>query len=331
MRRAPPVDLARSEKRRLVLLAENPTTPPRVARRARIVLQAALGTENREIARALRTSPRTVGLWRRRFLADRVPGVEIDAPRPGRPPTVPTTTIELILRAGRGAPQPGARSWSSRRLAERFGVSKTTVQRIRAAPGRPPGPAVGAPPPDSDREFLGRVTELVGLFFDLPERAMAFSVDPRGGHPSAPVIGARRPPSPPRRTRPAEFRAFLQRIDRQTPAPLEVHLLVDQGPGPPPPIVRRWLVRHPRFHLHSLPSGTAAAALFDRMILDLRRKRVRAGTPASAARLHAAVERYFGPLSARREPLVWTATAEEIGARNGARWASATPGKSGRR
>ncbi len=331
MRRAPPVHLTRVERRRLLALSEGPGAPSRIARRARIVLRAARGLENLEIAGELRTTARTVGLWRRRFLSERVPGLLSDAPRSGRPPTVPTTTIELIRATARGPPPPGAPAWTARELARRFRVSKTTVLRIRARDRRTPAP-MNAPRRDApERSFMEGVTDLVGLFLDPPERAMAFSVDPRGRGPSLPPPRERRRAARPRRASPAEFRAFLQRIDHATPPHLEVHLLVDRRPGPPAPIVARWLVRHPRFHLHVLPPGRSSPTLFDRTLFDLRRKHVGARTPSSAARLHAAVERYFGALAPIGEPLVWTATSEEIDARGPTRVTPVATGTTARR
>ncbi|MCI4358560.1 MAG: hypothetical protein L3J95_02335 [Thermoplasmata archaeon] len=318
MRRAPAVHLVGQERRRLVSLVRAHATPSRIAFRARVVLMAADGLENRLIAKELRSSSGTVGVWRKRFLMQRIPGIEKDAPRPGRPPFIPTSTIQLIVRASHGRSSDAAAQWSARRLAKSFGVSKTTVLRVwkahrisRSAPGPPVGPA---PTP----VFADKVSDFVGLYLNPPERAMAFSVDERTREP-APVRPARTASGSPPRDPALEFRTFLQAVDRETPKLLDVHLLVDSRLTASAPSVRRWLVGHPRFYLHLLPSGRSPPNLIDRLLREFTRKRIRPATPESAARLHGAVKRYFGTLDGSQGPFIWTATADEIRTRSASR------------
>jgi hypothetical protein len=317
MRRAPAVQLVGRERRRLASLVRALSTPARIAFRARLVLRAADGLENRQIARELGSSPGTVGLWRKRFLMQRIPGIEKDAPRPGRPPVIPTSTIQLIVQTSRGRSADGAR-WSARRLARRFCVSKTTVLRVWRA-HRIARPTSGLPfAPARTPEFADKVSDFVGLYLNPPERAMAFSVDERA-RDRAPV----QPAGNTRRSRlrdpSLEFRNFLQAVDRETPKPLDVHLLMDSRLTSSAPAVRRWLVRHPRFYLHLLPSGRSPPNLIDRLLREFTRKRIRPATPESAARLHGAVQRYFGTLDGSQGPFIWTATSDEIRSRSTSR------------
>ncbi len=319
MRRAPPVHLTRDERRRLLAWMQARATPSRRAFRARIVLRAADGAQNRTIAEELGTAPGTVALWRRRFLVQRIPGIERDAPRPGRPPVIPTSTIQAIVRSTLGRRPPHAPYWSARSLARDMGVSKSTVQRVWKAHHLEPRRAAASFRPGSGPEFIRKVTDLVGLYLNPPERAMAFSVDERARGSALRPSERRAISAFQERSRAAEFVAFLQTVDRETPRELDVHLLVDNRVAPTAPEVRRWLVRHPRFYLHFLPSEGSSSSLLDRLVGEFTRKRVRSGTVPSVARLHGAIQHHFTTFRAGRRPFVWTATEEEIRSRAVAR------------
>ncbi|HEV2166800.1 MAG TPA: helix-turn-helix domain-containing protein [Thermoplasmata archaeon] len=312
MRRASRLRLTGPERRKLAFLARSGSTPKRVALRARLVLRAASGAENRTIADELRTSPGTVGRWRKRFAVQRIPGIERDAPRPGRPPVVPTSTIQLIVRRGRTRAASGSPRPSVRDVARQLGVSKTTVLRVWKAHQVPSRPQPGPLPPEPGPEFADKVTDFVGLYLDPPHRAMAFSVDER----SPQMAGDRRPKrsgaGASELRQAAEFRRFLQEIDRETPGELEVHLLVDNRVTPGLLQAQRWLARHPRFHLHVLPPKGPSPNLIDQLLREFTSKHVRSGTPASAVRLHRAVRQYFASQGGTHGPFVWTANAEEI-------------------
>jgi len=319
MRRAPTVRLSRGERSQLTAWVRAHTTSQRRVVRARIVLRAADGAQNRAIARELRTTPGTVAVWRRRFLLHRIPGIEEDAPRPGRPPIIPTSTIQAIVRSTLGRRPPNAPYWSARSLARDMGVSKTTVQRVWKAHQLDPRRAAESFRRNPGPEFVRKVTDFVGLYLNPPERAMAFSVDER-------ARGSALRPSERRafsrfqeRSRAAEFRAFLQTIDRETPRELDVHLLVDNRLGPTAPEIRRWLVRHPRFYLHLLPSEGPTPTLLDRLLGEFTKKRVRSGTLPSVARLHGAIQHHFMSLEESGRAFVWTATGEEIRSRSSSR------------
>jgi len=254
VRRALEVRLLRGELARLKAIASSSASPPRLAQRARIVLRAAEGRSDRDIAEELRTDPGTVARWRHRFLMQRLPGIVRDAPRPGRPTSIPTSKIQVILRSTLGRRPPGRRFWSARSLAREVGVSKTTVQRVWKSHGIEPHRAAETFRPSPGTSFVDKVTDFVGLYLDPPERAMAFAVDQRARASSLGARERRAIASYEDRRRGLEFRAFLQAVDRETPRGLEVHLLVDSRLAPADPEVRRWLVRHPRFYLHFVPS-----------------------------------------------------------------------------
>ncbi|MGC2289818.1 MAG: helix-turn-helix domain-containing protein [Thermoplasmata archaeon] len=318
MRSAAVIRVSREEHRRLVSLSRAVVTRPRVAFRARIVLQASRGFRNREIAEALDTNPGTVALWRRRFLAQRIPGIEKDAPRPGRPPAIPASSIQAIVRATLERRAPNGAPWTARSLARAMGVSKTTVARVwQARRIRPQGP--GRAGPSRRSEFVDRVTDFVGLYLNPPERAMAFCVDESARAASLDrrerdAIAALREPD-----RGARFLSFLQAVDRETPKGFELHLVLDRLLAPTSPTVQRWLVRHPRFQLHFLPADAKRPNLIDHWFGEFTKKRIRATAFPSVTRLHQAIQAHLSGGGSFSVPFTWTATSDEIRTRAGDR------------
>jgi Homeodomain-like domain len=312
MRRAPPVQLSRAERREIAAQLRTPSGNLRLARRLRIVLRAADGLQNRQIAKELGTNSATVALWRRRFLMQRIPGLVRDAPRPGRPPVIPTSTIETIVWRKLGGLSPQSTRWSARRVAKSVGVSKTTVQRVWKAHQLRLRRAASLPRPEPGTEFVDKVSDFVGLYLNPPERAMVFSVDEKAQGTAL----ARREREAMRvlrrRSSGAEFRAFLQTIDRETPAQYDLHLLLDDRMAPTPPEVSRWLAGHPRFHFHFLPSDGSGPNLMDRWLREITQKRVRPGTFPSVVRLRRSIQGHYSALGSSGHPFVWSATSEEI-------------------
>ncbi|HTS32970.1 MAG TPA: helix-turn-helix domain-containing protein [Thermoplasmata archaeon] len=312
MRVAPSVRLHRKEWRELRALAENSAAPGRLRLRARVVLRAAEGVPNQKIAAELGTDPGTVGRWRRRFLLHGTPGVLRDAPRSGRPPSVPNSKVELVIHKALDREDPTGRRWSVRRLAEATGVSRSTVQRIVRARGAPPSRRHPVSEGGRGMGFLDQVTDMVGVYLNPPERAIAFSTDERAGAPRLGRAGLRSLDELRRRGQAEEFRAFLQVIERETPSPLDVHLLLDSRLAPAPPELTRWLTQHPRFHLHYLPSDRAGLTLVDRLVSEFSRRRVRPGESPSAQRLRHAIREHFRRGRGVPGPFVWTTSGEDI-------------------
>ena len=317
MRRAPEVRLLRGERARLAALAGSAATVPRVSARAHIVLRAADGLADREIASELGTDAGTVARWRRRFLMQRLPGIERDAPRAGRPPSIPTSTIQVILRSTLGRRAPGGRFWSARTLAREVGVSKTTVQRVWKAHGIEPHRPTETFRSNPGMRFVDKVTDFVGLYLDPPERAIVFAVDERARASNLGSKERRAISSYEDRRRGLEFRAFLQAVDRETPKGLDLHLLIDSRLTPSDPEVRRWLVRHPRFYLHFVPSGPAGANVIDRWFAQFTRPRMAGNPSPSVLRLRRAIRDHLTLPGGRRRPFLWTAMADEIRDRSG--------------
>jgi transposase len=176
MRRAPAIELTHDERRILEVWSRGRSTPVRLVLRAKIVLAAAAGKQNQDIAVDLSTSQKTVSLWRARFAAERTAGIEKDAPRPGRNPSIPTATVELILRKTTQEKPRGATHWSTRTMAKVAGVSKATVQRIWTANGLKPH-LVKTFKVSNDPQFATKVRDVVGLYLDPPEHALVLSCD----------------------------------------------------------------------------------------------------------------------------------------------------------
>lgn len=304
--------LHRREGHELWVRAQDPATPPRVRLRARIVLRASEGAPNHRIAVELGTDPGTVARWRRRFLLHGTPGILRDAPRPGRPPSISESKVELIVRSTFDARSLETPPRSSRRVARETGVGKSSVQRIWKARGIGPHRPVRAPASGTGMGFLDSVTDMVGLYLNPPERVIAFATDDRIRSVRLGRVEPREIADLRRRSEGVEFRAFLQVIDRETPGALDIHLLLDSRLAPTPPELSRWLSRHPRFHFHYLPSDRPGLTLVDRLVADFSQHRARPGESPSAQRLRHAIREHFRRSRGLPSPFVWTTTGQDI-------------------
>jgi Homeodomain-like domain len=312
VRRAPTIRLHASERRELAALAELPAASPKMRLRARVVLRAASGATNQRIAGELSTDPGTVARWRRRYLLHGTPGLLRDAPRPGRPTSIPDSKVELVVRSALEPNGHWGRRPSARATARATGVSKSSVQRIWRARGvriRDPRPASRAA---GGMGFLNHVTDMVGLYLDPPERAIAFATDER-------AVAARTANSDLRdlarlrgRSHGVKLRAFLQVVERETPAILDIHLLLDSRLAPTPPVLDRWLSQRPRFHLHYLPSDRTGLTLIDRLVVEFSRRRSRPGETASALRLRHAIREHLRESRGVPRPFVWTTATQDV-------------------
>jgi transposase len=320
------------------------TTSQRLSLRARIVLGAAAGQANAEIARALQTSRPTVLLWRDRFVAGGITALQHDAPGRGRRPTIAPKTVQAILRATTQTTPKGATQWSTRTMAQAHGVSNATVARIWRAHGLQPH-RVRRFKVSRDPRFAEKLRDAVGLYLHPPDKALVLCVDEKSQiqaldrtQPGLPlkrgrcgtmthdykrhgtttlfaalnvlegkVVGTCYP-----RHRNGEFRKFLQVLDRETPAALNLHLIVDNYGTHTHPNVRRWLARHRRFHLHFTPTSSSWLNLVERWFRELTTRRLRRGVFQSVPDLIAAIEQYICLHNADPKPFIWTASAEKI-------------------
>ncbi len=349
MRMAPHLQLTDDEQVLLRQWARGRRLAVRLALRAKMILLAADGQDNRHIAAAVGSSRQTVGLWRQRFAAHRVAGIAHDAPRGGRPPQRRQALNAHILETTTQTPPPGATHWSLRTLARHLGTNPTMVHRVWKAHGLKPH-QVRSFKLSNDPRFLEKLEEVVGLYLNPPEHALVLSVDEKSqiqaldrtqpGLPLKPgrcgtmthdykrhgtttlfaalnvaegqVISTCLP-----RHRHQEWLRFLRLIDQQTPTDKALHLIVDNYATHKHPTVQRWLKRHRRFHMHFVPTSSSWLNLVERFFRELTTKRIRRGVFRSVPELVQAIHEYIEQHNAAPKPFVWTATVASIIAKVG--------------
>jgi transposase len=346
MRRGRPVDpitLSRDERDTLERWARRPKTAQALAQRARIVLACAAGTTNGAVADRLGVTRQTVGRWRHRFAQQRVDGL-LDEPRPGAPRRITDTQVERVITLTLEQTPRDATHWSTRAMAKACGLSQTAVSRIWRAfvlqPHRSETFKLS-----KDPLFIEKVRDIVGLHLNPPDKALVLCTDEKSQiqaldrtQPLLPM----RPGQAERRThdykrygttslfaaldvktgtvigechrrhRAVEFRKFLDTIETAVPPALDVHLILDNYGTHKTPAIHRWLLRHPRFHLHFTPTGASWINLVERWFGVLTEKQIRRGTHRSTPQLEAAILRYIDDGNQHPRPFVWTKTADEI-------------------
>lgn len=329
MHLAPAILLSSAERATLTAWANATSRPVRVIQRAQIVTMAADGVRSRDIADQLEISRPTVQLWRERFLALRVTGLEKDAPRPGRIPSIPVTKIRVIVEATLYTKPSAATQWSTRTLAQAPGVSEATVRRIWTQHNRTPH-WIKTCTLSRDKQCLAKRTDVVGLYLNPPDKAWVLCVDEqrqiqaldrthdykRHGMTTlfaalsmldGKVIGDCMP-----RHRHQECIRFLKKIDSETPAARNLHLIVDHDGPHKHPRVKSWIRRHPRFHLHVIPTSSSWVNMVARWFREITDKRMRRGAFRSVPELIAAIEDYMNNHNQNPRVFVWTASVEGI-------------------
>ena len=343
-RHAPPIVLSADEVTTLETWARSRTLPARVVERARIVQLAAHGMPNKEIAQRLSISRPTVQLWRERFLALRVAGLEKDAPRPDRLPRISEAKIRAVIEATLHTTPPAATHWSTRTMAAAQGVSEATVRRIWRQHRLKPH-LTKTFKLSRDKQFVEKLCDVVGLYLNPPDKALVLCVDEKSQiqaldrtQPGLPlkrgrcgtmthdykrhgtttlfaalslldwrVIGDCMP-----RHRHQEFIRFLKQIDGTTPPAPDLHLIVDNYGTHKHPRVAGWLRRHPRFHLHFTPTSSSWLNLVERWFRELTAKRLRRGSFGSVSDLIAAIRAYLDNHNQNPQVFVWSAPVERI-------------------
>lgn len=344
MHLAPPILLSSAERSTLAAWAHAKSLPLRVTQRAQIITMAADGVTSQDIAQRLDVSRPTVQLWRERFLALRVAGLEKDAPRPGRIPSIPETKVRAIVEATLRTKPPAATHWSTRTMAQAQGVSEATVRRIWKQHNLKPH-LTKTFKLSRDKNFLEKITDVVGLYLNPPDRALVLCVDEKSQiqaldrtQPGLPikkgrcgtmthdykrngtttlfaalsmldgkVIGDCMP-----RHRHQEFIRFLKKIDGETPAELDLHLIVDNYGTHKHPRVKSWIGRHPRFHLHFIPTSSSWLNMVERWFREITDKRIRRGVFRSVPELIAAIGEYLDNHNQNPRVFVWTTSVESI-------------------
>jgi len=344
MRRAKPVVVDQEQKEVLARWGRGRKSPARLVLRAKIVLCAAEGMQNKDIAEQLGTDANTVARWRNRFSSGGLAGIQKDAARGGRPPTARRQLARKIIEKTTQQRPANATHWSTRTLAEQLGCSRMMVQRVWEANGLKPH-RVRTFKVSNDPQFAQKVIDIVGLYLDPPEHALVLCVDEKSQiqaldrtQPSLPMYPGRCGTlthdykrngtttlfaaleaaegrligTCMKRHRHQEWLKFLRQIDRQTPPDLDLHLIVDNYATHKHPSVVRWLERHKRFHVHFTPTSCSWLNLIERWFRDLTDKRIRRGAFHSVAELVEAIMDYIQAHNEDPEAFQWTAKAEDI-------------------
>ena len=344
MRKAESITLSDAERSELERLARARSIPARLVQRAKVVLKAASGMQNKEIARELKISRPTVQLWRERFLALRLNGLEKDAPRPGRIPKISEEKVHAVVEATLHSTPRNATHWSTRTMAEAQGISKATIQRIWKVHNLKPH-LTKTFKVSNDKQFVEKIVDVVGLYLNPPERSLVLCLDEKSQiqalnrtQPGLPlkngrcgtmthdykrngtttlfaslsildgkVIGECMP-----RHRHQEFIRFLKKIDVETPSELELHLVMDNYATHKHPSVKRWLARHPRFHMHFTPTSSSWLNLVERWFRDLTDKQIRRGSFHNVPSLIKTIDAYINNNNQNPKVFVWTAPVQRI-------------------
>jgi len=307
-------------------------------------LLAAEGKQNQEIAKTLRVTRRTVGVWRRRFVEKGIAGIMKDAPRAGRRRSISDEVIQEIVRITTQETPPARTHWSTRSLAKKTGLSPSTIGRVWRRYGLKPH-LTRSFKLSRDPKFLEKLDDVIGLYLNPPEHALVFSVDEKSQiqaldrtQPGLPlvrgragtmthdykrhgtttlftalntldgtVIGTCMP-----QHRHQEWIKFLELIDRETLKDKEIHLIADNYATHKHPNVQKWLERHPRFKVHFTPTSASWLNMVERFFRDLTQNRLRRGVFRSVGELIAAIKEYLARHNEAPKPFIWTKTSRDI-------------------
>jgi transposase len=344
MRVAPKVELSTEQAAVLEQRSRGRSLPARVVERARIILLAAAGKQNKEIAVKLQISVQKSARWRARFLECGIVGLEKDAPRPGRTPTIPAALVKRVIRLTTKEKPKNATQWSTRTMAEAVGISEASVRRIWHKNGLKPH-LVNTFKVSNDPKFAEKLDAVVGLYLNPPEHALVFCCDEKSQiqaldrtQPGLPIKRGRAGTmthdykrngtatlfaalnafdgkvismcAP--RHRHQEWLSFLRILDRRTPADKQLHLIADNYATHKHPKVQRWLQRHPRFHMHFTPTSASWLNMVERFFRDLTVNRLRRGVFHDVIELVEAIDSYIDQHNVTPKPFIWTAKAKDI-------------------
>jgi transposase len=344
MRVAPKIKLTDEDRRTLSGWARGRRTPARLVLRAKIVLAAADGELNYQIAVQLGTGMKTVCLWRNRFAQAGLAGIEKDAPRGGRPATKRAEVAAEIIRVTTTEKPRAATHWSTRTLAAHLGVSRSMVHRVwRANRLQPHRTKIFKL--SNDPQFAEKLVDVVGLYMNPPEHALVICVDEKSQIQALDRTQKGLPIHPGRlgtlthdyrrhgtttlfaallvedglviekcmpRHRHQEWIKFLTHIDASTDPTRKLHLVIDNYAAHKHPKVERWLARHPRFHIHFTPTSSSWLNLVERWFRELTDKRLRRGTFKSVKELQAAIVEYVEEHNEQAKARKWKALPEKI-------------------
>lgn len=335
--------LTDGEREQLTRWARRRKSSQALALRSRIVLACGEGITNKDVAARIGCSAATVTKWRSRFIEHRLDGL-VDDPRPGRPPTVTADQVEDVVIATLEQTPSNATHWSRAKMAERSGLSKSTIGRIWKAFGLKPHRADGFKL-SNDPLFVEKVYDIVGLYLDPPESAVVLSVDEKSqvqalsrSQPALPMM----PGMPEKRThdylrngttslfaalnvddgtviasthrrhRATEFKKFLTKIDHIVPEHLDVHVICDNYGTHKHPTITTWLARRPRFHMHFTPTYSSWINQVERLFAEVTRDLLQRSDHRSVQALEKDLREWVKAWNENPKPFIWTKTAEEI-------------------
>lgn len=335
--------LSDEEREQLLRWSRRAKSSQALALRSRIVLGCGEGLDNKAVAGQAGCSTNTVSKWRARFLESRLDGL-VDEPRPGRPATITADRVEEVLVATLESAPKNATHWSRAKMADRSGLSKSTIGRIWKAfelkPHREDGFKLS-----NDPQFVEKVYDVVGLYLNPPETAVVYCVDEKSqvqalarSQPAFPMM----PGMPEKRThdyvrhgttslfaafntadgtvissihrrhRAIEFKKFLNKIDAEVPDGLEVHLVCDNYSTHKSPTIVKWLESHPRFHMHFTPTYSSWINQVERFFAYVTADLLQRSDHRSVQALEADIRKWIKGWNENPKPFIWTKSAEQI-------------------
>ncbi|MGK2854498.1 MAG: IS630 family transposase [Microbacteriaceae bacterium] len=335
--------LSDEEREQLLRWSRRAKSSQALALRSRIILGCGEGLDNKSVAERVHCSTNTVSKWRARFVADRLDGL-VDEPRPGRPPTITAERVEEVVVATLESTPKNATHWSRAKMADRSGLSKSTIGRIWKAfelkPHREDGFKLS-----NDPQFVEKVYDVVGLYLNPPEAAVVYCVDEKSqvqalarSQPAFPMM----PGMPEKRThdyvrhgttslfaafntadgtvissihrrhRAIEFKKFLTKIDNEVPDGLEVHLVCDNYSTHKSPSIVKWLEAHPRFHMHFTPTYSSWINQVERFFAYVTADLLQRSDHRSVQALESDIRKWVTGWNENPKPFIWTKPAEQI-------------------
>jgi transposase len=341
MRVAPEIVLTNEEHAELSKLVRSKRTSVRLTQRAHIVLLAADGMQNKDIAEQLGVGRVQVSRWRERYARSRLAGIERDLPRGAPPVKVDAARlVELTTQSKPGA----ATHWSTRKMAAELGVSASTVMRHWHAHGLKPHIVRGFKV-SRDPKFVEKLEDIVGLYMSPPEHALVLCCDEKS---QVQALDRTQPGLPLKKGRAetmthdykrngtttlfaalnildgqvigqcqqhhthVEWLKFLKKIDRETPKDKALHLIADNYATHKHPVVQDWLAKHPRFHMHFTPTSASWLNMVERFFRDITTERLRRGVFTSVPELIGAIDEYIAHHNIQPKPFIWTKSARDI-------------------
>jgi len=318
--------------------------PARWVERARIVLCAAAGLQDQQIAEQLGITPEKAARWRNRFLDGGVAALQKDAPRPGRTPTISQTQVQQVIEKTTREKPANATHWSTRTMAAAVGISEASVRRIWHTHGLKTH-LVRTFKVSNDLHFAEKLEDIVGLYLNPPEHAIVLAADEKS---QMQALDRTQPGLPLKKGRCGtmthdykrngtatlfaalntlsgkvismwddhhrhqEWLRFLKVIDARTPPGKQLHLIVDNYATHKHPRVQKWLARHPRFHIHFTPTSSSWLNMVERFFRDLTQNSLRRGVFHNVGELVTAIGNYIEQHNQKPKPFIWTAKATDI-------------------